>query len=215
MVCHECHVSRKFHSVDPIIGPLPLAISTVARVGRGKANETTNLHKTLQFYLDRFFSTEFYDIKCENKKCKKHNREGVKNKVTHTISDAPEILTIQLMCFENYGKRSVQKVRSHVKYSQWLDLTAHTSKQFQKLEGDLTYRLSSVIFHHGSNLSSGHYTCTVQAPTGIFKINDGDVRRATLSDMIPELTNMSSWSTPYILTYVRTRVENKLPPPLT
>jgi ubiquitin carboxyl-terminal hydrolase 10 len=190
MKCHNCDVQRPLHSSQTILGPLPLAISG------------NNSGRDISSHLKQFFKTEAIEIKCENKSCSTFDRPKFKNRVEQKIISAPEVLMIQLKCYRSQGKMT-SKANPNINYGLWLDLSDYASKELRE-EGNLKYKLSSVIFHQGHSLNSGHYVGTFVGPTGVHKISDASVHKSSLSALLP---NKNTSGTPYILTYTRTRGE--------
>jgi ubiquitin C-terminal hydrolase len=188
MKCHHCGLERDLHNQQKILGPLPLATSG-----------TTNARKDISSLLAQFFSTDAWEIKCENKACSKFEKPKLKNRISQSIVAAPEVLMIQLKCFRNQGKVTSKK-NPNINYGHWLDLSKHASPELLKKEGDLKYKLASVILHQGSSLEAGHYVGAYVGPNGAHHISDEQVQKTSPNALLPE-SNMKG--TPYILTYVR------------
>jgi ubiquitin carboxyl-terminal hydrolase 10 len=191
MTCHDCGQQRNLHNQQTILGPLPLATSG-----------SNTSRKDISCCLKQFFAPDAWEIKCENKACRKFNKSKFKNLVSQSIVGAPEILMIQLKCFRNQGKTTSKK-NPNISYGHWLDLSGYASQELLKKEGDLRYRLCSVVLHQGSSLESGHYVGTFMGPTGTHHISDERVQKCSSNALLP---NANMKGTPYILTYVRARV---------
>lgn len=183
-------MSRRFHGLQKILGPLPLASSNSGR-------------KNISSCLNQFFSTDFWEVKCENKYCPKFNKPEIKNRVAQSIVAAPEVLMIQLKCFMNSGKRTGKK-NPNIDFGHNLDLSSYASQELLEQEGELKYKLCSVVIHQGGSLEAGHYVGVFTSPTGqVYHISDEHVSKCS-SDA---LTGASQKGTPYILCYTRARAE--------
>ncbi|TID19886.1 ubiquitin carboxyl-terminal hydrolase [Venturia nashicola] len=192
MTCGACRVLRRFHGLQKILGPLPLASSNSGR-------------KDISSCLKQFFSTDFWEVKCENKRCPKFNKPEIKNRVTQSIVSAPEVLMIQLKCFMSAGKRTGKK-NPNIDFGHDLSLSNYASKELLENEGEINYKLSSMVIHQGSSLESGHYVGVFTSPTGlVYHISDEHVSRCSSN----ALTMPSQKGTPYILCYTRVRAEDK------
>ncbi|QDS76662.1 hypothetical protein FKW77_000080 [Venturia effusa] len=190
MTCGACRVSRKFHGLQKILGPVPLASSSAGQ-------------KSISFCLSQFFSSDFWEVKCENKRCPKFNKPGIKNRVAQSIVTAPEVLMIQLKCFMSSGKRTGKK-NPKLDFGHDLDLSNYASPELLEQERELRYKLCSVIIHQGSSLEMGHYVGVYTSPNGqVHHISDECVSRCS-SDA---LTSVNQKGTPYILCYTRMRAE--------
>lgn len=191
MTCGVCRVSRRFHGLQKILGPLPLASSNSGR-------------KDISSCLNQFFSTDFWEVKCENQRCPEFNKPEIKNRVAQSIVAAPEVLMIQLKCFMSSGKRTGKK-NPNIDFGHDLSLSHYASQELLKQEGQINYKLSSVVIHQGSSLESGHYVGVFTSPTGYYHISDEQVSRCSPK----ALTDTSQKGTPYILCYTRVRAEGK------
>lgn len=192
MTCGACRVSRRFHGLQKILGPLPLASSNSG-------------HKDISSCLKQFFSTDLWEVKCENNRCPKFNKPEIKNRVVQSIVAAPEVLMIQLKCFMVSGKRTAKK-NPNIDFGHDLSLSRYASQALLEREGEINYKLSSVVIHQGSSLESGHYVGIFTSPTGqVYHISDENVSRVSSN----ALTGTSQKGTPYILCYTRIRAVEK------
>lgn len=195
MTCAACGVARDLHSQQNILGPLSLGTNNNGR-------------KDISACLKQFFSSDAWEVKCENRKCLRFNKPKFKNRVTQSIVAAPDVLMIQFKCFNNTGNK-VFKKSPNISYGHELELSDFASNELLEDEGSLEYKLSSVVIHQGSSLESGHYVGVFTGPSGqIHHISDETVRKCSSDALLPG-GNMKG--TPYILCYTRARAGWKPP----
>ncbi|KAJ2375537.1 hypothetical protein H4S02_008196 [Coemansia sp. RSA 2611] len=84
------------------------------------------------------------------------------------LERVPPVLVLHLKRFVFCADEGVQKVHKFIAYPEeltlapaWLARTREAARH-----RDARYRLSGVIYHHGSHASGGHYTCDVRRPSG-------------------------------------------------
>ncbi|KAK6202550.1 uncharacterized protein RJT21DRAFT_84205 [Scheffersomyces amazonensis] len=94
----------------------------------------------------------------------KHNKELQIKKQTF-IDKLPQVLIIHLKRFSFLKEKEVgiEKLRKRVDYSHDLKIPKGVLSNNIKLGGDeeLIYRLTGVVYHHGSSAEGGHYTSDV------------------------------------------------------
>lgn len=189
MTCSTCRVSRRFHGLQKILGPLPLASSSSGR-------------RDISSCLKQFFSSDYWEVSCEAQRCPKYNKRGIKNRVAQSIVAAPEVLMLQMKCFLNSGKRTGKK-NPNIDFRHDLDLSEYASQELLEQEGELRYKLCSVVLHQGSSLESGHYVGVFTSPTGqVYHISDEHVSKCS-----SEALTSAHKGTPYIICYTRIRDE--------
>ncbi|KAK4988326.1 Ubiquitin carboxyl-terminal hydrolase 42 [Elasticomyces elasticus] len=188
-------------------------------------------------YLNVYHNETLSQIKCDNcnKTCcpapeQSKNAKGPRKQWdckcdtgrTSTITQAPEVLIIQLGRFQVGLGSGTSKVKTNVPFDLNLDLTRFLPRsegeqkkskgkqkkrkgKQKKSKGEqkkLTYRLSSVVKHSGT-LHSGHYTATVRERDGddFYRISDAAVNTKPATEK--EITSNTGEFTPYILTFVK------------
>lgn len=115
-----------------------------------------------------------------------------------TIVAAPEVLAIHLKRFEYRITGALAKINTPVRYGSELDLARYADKTLDVSKG-LKYRLLAVVAHMGS-LNSGHYIAFGRSSAGVFCLDDDDVSKAEVADLLFPPKPF----TPYILFYTRT-----------
>ncbi|MCO5587100.1 hypothetical protein L7F22_041047 [Adiantum nelumboides] len=139
--------------------------------------------------LCRYFQPEVLDgsnkYKCE--KCKKLTAA----KKQMSVSQAPNVLVIQLKRFENfYGG----KIDRHISFEEDLELHSHMCRGSQDQGAE--YLLYGVIVHAGYSQDSGHYYSYVKDVHGKwFCCNDAHVTSVSVKSVLSEKA--------YILFYAR------------
>lgn len=100
-----------------------------------------------------------------------HCKSYQKATKTFSIYRYPNILMIHLKRF-NYSSLFGSKLNNHVEFKEELKL------------GEYIYQLKSVINHHGSSLSSGHYTCYSKHQDQWFDCNDSTTTKVEIDDVL-------------------------------
>lgn len=120
---------------------------------------------TVDEALAGYFASERIDgYGCE--KC----RAGVTATKQFALETPPKVLCLQLNRFSYFSNGKITK---HVNFRRRLDLTRYTSGE----RVPLTYKLASIISHHGSSDGRGHYTAVAQSPAGgFYTFDDASVR---------------------------------------
>lgn len=119
------------------------------------------------------------------------------------IDEMPPVLSLQLKRFVFDG-HSLYKLCHHIAYP--LDLTLDKAilsvslRERAAAAAARTYRLLAVIYHHGEELSRGHYTCIVRVSPDRWVLFDDD-RVVPLSSS--EATMPRDDRTAYVLIYER------------
>ncbi|XXG75618.1 hypothetical protein AAC387_Pa08g0153 [Persea americana] len=107
---------------------------------------------------------------CE--KCK----EEVPREIGLKIEQAPEVLVLHLMRFNN----NVEKIIDFLNYPSELNLKPFLSNPNSDDHGETEYDLYAVLVHHGSSSSSGHYVCYVRpSPDSWYNLDDAKVTPVT------------------------------------
>ncbi|KAG9246439.1 putative ubiquitin C-terminal hydrolase [Calycina marina] len=120
------------------------------------------------------------------------NLESQKNvRATKTVfmESVPPILILHLKRFYYDDKNGPQKIWKHVGYPLELEMPREVfplqqRKQFGQ-NGLPKYRLSAVVYHHGSNASGGHYTVDVRRQDGTewIRLDDTHIKRIRDEDV--------------------------------
>lgn len=126
------------------------------------------------------------------------------------IISTPEVLIVRL---DYFGNQMDKPHKLGFKYGLWLDLSEFQPSLHRRKRKSMKYRLSSVLFHCGSDSSAGHYVGIHVAPTGIWAVSDTSVRRASIRDLLATENGGEAairlWNIPYArvtpasLVYVR------------
>ena len=130
--------------------------------------------------------------------------------VKRTITDASDMLLISLPLYTDKGERHYPSIAVNMN----LDLSRYCSNAQQVAAGDLRYKLASIIYFVGQEISTGHYVNHVKSPRPHWNfINCDEVSNI---GSVPAGTNARSefpWGIPdrrdledadaYILMYVR------------
>ena len=138
---------------------------------------------TLQDCIANFFSLEEL-TETEWFYCKECNLKQPSAK-QFTISKEPSILCIHIKRFR-HDRSSKSKIQTHVAFplgdldlSSFLITSDEQVSPSKKMKRSL-YRLESFVVHHGSTLSSGHYTSFVRANREISQyLQNGELLNAT------------------------------------
>ena len=101
-------------------------------------------------------------------RCKKKT-EAYKRSV---FEELPGAFCIQMLRFSNEGR----KVKTFVKYSNLLKVQ-QVQSEIEDVEviTEEEYHLVAVISHHGSSITSGHYTACVLRDDQWYSLNDSQV----------------------------------------
>lgn len=148
-----------------------------------------NDNESLHTCLNRYFSTDYIYIQCEN--CGSKDRT-VEHSVDMSIIKLPKILFIMIKRFSfNNGKPS--KNNKHIDIPEELDL----SQFYSTLDTTSThYSLKSVICHKGDVLDTGHYFTLSKKYDEWCLFNDTKVTHNVCKNI-----NSIDSSLPYILAY--------------
>ncbi|KIM21211.1 hypothetical protein M408DRAFT_29720 [Serendipita vermifera MAFF 305830] len=83
------------------------------------------------------------------------------------LHEPPHILALQLVRFENAGK----KIRNLVQYSDTMNV------QFGPLQNaPVSFHLFAVVCHHGASMDSGHYSCYIRRGERWYHVDDERVK---------------------------------------
>lgn len=108
-----------------------------------------------------------------------------------TIETLPPVLILHLKRFQYDNSGGTQKIWKKVGYPLELELpkevfTASKHKALIAHEGGLPkYKLTSVVYHHGKNATTGHYTVDVRRQDGRewIRLDDTVIRRVRAEDV--------------------------------
>ncbi|KAJ2391187.1 hypothetical protein GGI05_003015 [Coemansia sp. RSA 2603] len=117
------------------------------------------------------------------------------------IEKVPPVLVLHLKRFVFCHNEGVQKVQKFIQYPQelqlspdWLAKSTAASKH-----RNAKYRLESVIYHHGSQASGGHYTCDLRrSEKAWLRFDDIDI---TILDSVDKVLDEKKDRSAYILFY--------------
>lgn len=124
-----------------------------------------------------------------------------------TINKLPMILIIQLKRFV-YNKEAsrIEKVMKYIEYPERLVIGKNVCSSFNVESGQPTYRLFSVVYHHGRQAGGGHYTADVRKSfkqdDPWMRINDINIGKVSLDQV---LKDKHSDRTAYLLFYQRVK----------
>jgi ubiquitin carboxyl-terminal hydrolase 10 len=99
------------------------------------------------------------------------------------IETLPPVLILHLKRFQYDNTGGVQKIWKKVGYPLELTIPKEVFPQQKRaalsLGGLPKYRLSAVVYHHGNNAATGHYTVDVRRQDGLewIRLNDTVIRR--------------------------------------
>ena len=105
------------------------------------------------------------------------------------IESLPPVLIIHLKRFQYDNAGGAQKIWKKVGYPLELTVPKEVFPQHKRgqmaLAGLPKYRLISVVYHHGKNINSGHYTVDVRRQDGLewVRIDDTVIRRIRSEDV--------------------------------
>ncbi|KAF2432976.1 cysteine proteinase [Tothia fuscella] len=105
------------------------------------------------------------------------------------IDTLPPVLILHLKRFQYDNKGGTQKIWKKVGYPLELTMPREVFNQQQRntlqITGFPKYRLTAVIYHHGKNATSGHYTVDVRRQEGRewIRIDDTLIRRLRSEDV--------------------------------
>lgn len=194
--CEGCgYEHRKLNDVEASAEALCLTVHLGEPERRG-------LHLT-EYLKDKWRDSQF--VFCDKPSCDppkefKEKNNGPKRDITIQIVRAPDVLFIMLLRFAWDHKYRQVKIKDHVPYPEYLDLS-----EFLADPGDLVYRLDGVTAHSGATVSGGHYIAAVRGHDGrTFAILDDERVRSnrTFDDMQKPRSRTGAFS-PYILMYTR------------
>ncbi|KAF2085776.1 cysteine proteinase [Saccharata proteae CBS 121410] len=125
------------------------------------------------------------------------------------IDEAPEVLKINIA---RVGWRDVRGawapkqflIRNKVDIPLYIDLSPFATHPADQQPGTFYYKLQCMVVHTGPSPNAGHYTAIVTAPTGVKHINDMEIERSRLADMVEGKVGRTS-KTVFILFYQRVR----------
>lgn len=105
------------------------------------------------------------------------------------IETLPPVLILHLKRFQYDNKGGTQKIWKKVGYPLELTIPREVFQPGQRASKEITgypkYRLTGVIYHHGKNATSGHYTVDVRRQEGRewIRIDDTVIRRLRSEDV--------------------------------
>ena len=105
------------------------------------------------------------------------------------IDKLPPILILHLKRFElkdlPNGEKMAVKIWKKVSYPLELEIPHEALSKTQRLNGSPRYRLSAAVYHHGKDVSHGHYTADVCRQDGRewIRFDDTAVRRIRSEDV--------------------------------
>ena len=107
-----------------------------------------------------------------------------------TVETLPEVLILHLKRFQYDNAGGTQKIWKKVGYPLDLEIPKEVFPQHKRgsllAHGGLPkYRLIGVVYHHGKNASTGHYTVDVRRQEGIewIRLDDTVIRRVRSEDV--------------------------------
>lgn len=108
-----------------------------------------------------------------------------------TIETLPPVLILHLKRFQYDNSGGTQKIWKKIGYPLELELpkevfSSAKAKSLQTHEGGLPkYKLTSVVYHHGKNAATGHYTVDVCRQEGRewIRLDDTNIRRVRAEDV--------------------------------
>lgn len=123
-----------------------------------------------------------------------------------TIDRLPMILIVQMKRFI-FSNGRIEKVSKHVAYPEKLVIPSATIGDNRSIDhASPTYRLVSVVYHHGMYAEGGHYTAHVRKSFSLQEdwqhINDGQIKPASMETV---LSDKGGDMTAYLLFYQRTK----------
>jgi ubiquitin carboxyl-terminal hydrolase 10 len=121
--------------------------------------------------------------------------ELIDAKITKTlrVEIAPPILVLQFKRFVYTQSSGIEKLNKFISYPEKLTLDVEGRES-------TTYRLFSVIYHHGRSANGGHYTCHVRHGQVWVSYDDATMMIEPLERVLME---KATWQTAYLLFYVR------------
>lgn len=151
---------------------------------------------TIQQAFNNFFRVE----EVEGFQCDKSKVEVEVSK-KWTLDSLPAVLILHLKRFV-VNKCGCEKLTKKISYESELRIPQDTLSKVIKMRNKnlLTYKLFAVTYHHGKNLSGGHYTSDINHPAiGWLRADDMTVRPIPTKFVFNPLSNRD----PYLLYYKR------------
>ncbi|XP_070562118.1 uncharacterized protein [Ptychodera flava] len=134
-----------------------------------------NANNSIQHLLNNYFDTEQLDYTCNNCMCTGANKYL-------TVTAEPLILIITVKLFDEHLSKQSCKVISE------------DSLSLNTMNGKCFYVLAGTVTHYGNTLSAGHYVSFIKEGDQWFKMNDLQIKTASLSEAMND---------PYLLIYVK------------
>ncbi|KAI3652570.1 hypothetical protein MP228_001995 [Amoeboaphelidium protococcarum] len=126
---------------------------------------------------------------CNSYKCEKCKKTTNAQK-SMSISQVPNVLTIQLKRFGFGSFGGMMKLKKHVAFPETLDLSPALAKSVAQQSGT-KYQLFAVLVHSGGSANSGHYYSYVKSPSGMwYQMDDTDVSKVKLSTVLSQQAYM-------------------------
>ncbi|KAF3923498.1 hypothetical protein ABW21_db0208768 [Orbilia brochopaga] len=102
------------------------------------------------------------------------------------LDSLPPILVLHLKRFRYIDGGGTQKIYKEVGYPINLEIPNEVLSPGHRVPTRPQYKLISVVYHHGKNATTGHYTSDVRRGDGWLRIDDTIVRRIQESDVTPD-----------------------------
>ncbi len=147
-------------------------------------------------YIDQYYGPDVAGMTCSRCQWTGTARQVI------TISEAPEILFIQLRRFQVVVKKkgvSIKKLSNSVPFGLWLDISRHNADTTARGPGALRYKLAASISHSG-DMTQGHYITYSTTGQGVYCLDDLNVGKVSVQEFLKPGGKFQ----PYILAYVRT-----------
>ncbi|KAK6359567.1 hypothetical protein TWF696_000719 [Orbilia brochopaga] len=99
------------------------------------------------------------------------------------LEGLPPVLILHLKRFRYNDMGGTQKIWKDIGYPLEFDIPNEVLSPSRRSSSKPTYRLISVVYHHGKSATNGHYTVDVRRQDGWLRIDDTNVRRISEEDV--------------------------------